>query len=436
MACGVHLGILMMCLVQAEHVRCLWASQAQSSHRQNGNIYVGLSQQDGGLRQLGGNYPQNQLRQASSQSSGFNTDAAVNSGYSQGLSSRDYTQTLSQPAQSGYPSVRFVQSSSLLKPNWQMTKLNKVNAQKVPKKQLFGLSTSIVGESSVSKYSEKQNDHNYVGKRTWPVQQLTPHASSYLFSGSASVWSPSKSSRQSAVQQAPSAAAETLAYNWQRGHSSMKSSSLFSAAAPAPQKNSAQMQTSANARARVSSRHSSKASKPGGSSTHQNERIQNNPSQIDSGKQYQSKLFPVNEGNANGHYKASSTSSLAINHLSHSQSLPTVGFHSRSLEMPTNTRLSYKPSYTSTEQIPSSTSSLYASWSSRNQAQGAHNLPASGSSRVGTSAQRFAPTRTYDIPQRFGGFAIRRLKEPVDRKEESVRKPQQTYSSITAEHVF
>ncbi|KAK5911609.1 hypothetical protein CgunFtcFv8_005769 [Champsocephalus gunnari] len=40
MTCGVHLGIFLIVLVQAEHVRCLWASQAQSKN----NTYVGFRQ--------------------------------------------------------------------------------------------------------------------------------------------------------------------------------------------------------------------------------------------------------------------------------------------------------------------------------------------------------------------------------------------------------
>lgn len=53
--------------------------------------------------------------------------------------------------------------------------------------------------------------------------------------------------------------------------------------------------------------------------------------------------------------------------------------------------------------------------------------------RVGTSGQRFAPSKTFKIPPRFGGYAIRRLKEP-EQRELSVRQiytapPQQQASS-------
>ncbi|XP_035849308.1 uncharacterized protein LOC116035939 isoform X2 [Sander lucioperca] len=71
MAHGVCLGFLLICLVQAEHVQCLWATQGEqetkcvtvhflADHRLSSN--VGLSQKDSGV---GGSYPQNHLRQAS-----------------------------------------------------------------------------------------------------------------------------------------------------------------------------------------------------------------------------------------------------------------------------------------------------------------------------------------------------------------------------------
>lgn len=399
---------------------------AQSFQKQNGNRYVGFSQQDSGL---GGSYLQNQLRRSSvspgsAQSSSLNTETAVSSGYSKGLSSSGYKQTVSQPAQGGYASVRFAQSSSVSKPNWQMSKSNQA---KVPKKQSFSLSASIASGSSLSKYSQNRNDLTDISKkRTWPIQQGTPRDSKYLSSSSASVLSPRTSysftsaSHQSAAQKFPSAAAET-AYYGQRGNSpSVKSSSLFSAVAPASQRNPVRMQTSASARARrVSSHRSAKASTPSHLSSPQNGRIGNNPGQTEVGKPYRSKLFPGTGGNAQGSYSRSLP-------VSNKHSAP-VGFQPRSLEKPTNQRLSYKPSYTSTEQIPSSPSSLQASWNSRTSTQGARNLPASGSGGAGTSGQRFAPTRTHSIPQRFGGFAIRRLRDPADQKEESGGKPQQTY---------
>ncbi|XP_034417609.1 uncharacterized protein LOC117750480 [Cyclopterus lumpus] len=172
MACGVHLGILLICLVQAEHVRCLWATQARG---QNSNTYVGFSQQRGGP---GGSYPQNELRQASgspgsAQSSSFNTDPDVSSGYSQRFPSSRYTQAVSRPAKSGFASVKLAQSSSESKPNWRTTTLNQEHVQKMPKKKPFAFSGSIAGGSSLSKYHQTPVSK----KRTGPGQQGSPGTS-------------------------------------------------------------------------------------------------------------------------------------------------------------------------------------------------------------------------------------------------------------------
>ncbi|XP_044026831.1 uncharacterized protein LOC122863965 [Siniperca chuatsi] len=451
MAYGVHLGILLVCLVQAEHVCCLWVTQAQSSQRQNGNIYAGFSQQDDGLRRLEES-PQNQLRQASvsprsAQSSSLNKETAGSSAYRQELSSSAYSQSLSQPAQGGYASVKLTQSNLLSKPNWQTIELNQVN---MPKKQFSGLSSSLASGNSLTDSIQNQNDLTDISKRTWPTQQGTLRASNYLSSSFASVQSPSKSnslksaSHQSAVQQAPSAAAaETgAAYYGRRGYSpSVISSSMLSPGAPVPQKKSIQSQTSARALARrVSSRRSSKTAKPSSFSSPQNGGIGNNPSQAEAVKPYQSKLFSMNKGNAQGSYQPASMSNIAYSQESYSQSLPVskhnapVGFQPHSLEMPTSQRWSYNPSYTSIVQLPSSMSPLKASWNS-NSAQGARNFPASGNGRAGTSAQGFAPTRTHSIPQRFGGSAIRRLKEPADQTDRRIGKPQQTYTAPSQQTV-
>ncbi|XP_036949116.1 uncharacterized protein LOC119016874 [Acanthopagrus latus] len=369
MACGVHLGILLICLAQAEHVRCSWSKQAQSSQRQNSNAYVGFAQQQSGQGRLASNYPQNQLRLASAQSRSFNTELAASSGrrFSQVYSSGGDTNFHSQPTQSGHSSVRLVQSSSLSKPNWRPAKSNRANAQTSPKNS-FGLSTAIASGSSVSKYKKPNDFANVSKKRTWPVQQGTAHVGKYVSSSSTAVQSPRS---LSAAQKAPSAAAAPASY-WPRSYVPVESSSRFSVGAPA-----LQMQTSATARARrVSSHRGSKASKPSRFSP-SNERSVNNPSQTEAGNRYKSKLFQPTGGNAQG-----------------SQSLPASQKQNA---------LNVQPrSYTSTK------------------------LPASESSGTGASGQRFAPTRTYDIPDRFGGFAIRRLKEPADQKV-SVREPQQSY---------
>ena len=200
-------------------------------------------------------------------------------------------------------------------------------------KQRFGLSASIAGGSSLSKYDQTPISK----KRTRPVQQGAPSTSHYRSSSSASLQSPRErySLKSSAVS-------ETPASSGRKGYSkSMKSSSLSSDGAAASRRIPVQTKTSASGAARrVSSRRSSVGSKP-----------RNDPSQTRAGTPYPSKLVPVN----------------------------------------------------------------------------VRNLPASGTSSVETSGQGFAPSRIHNIPQRFGGYAIRRLKEPADQKEVSVRKQQQTY---------
>ncbi|CAK6961104.1 uncharacterized protein LOC121912395 [Scomber scombrus] len=346
MACGIHLGIFLICLVQAEHVRCLWASQAQSSKRQNGNAYVGFPQQDSGLR-LGGSYLQNQFRQASTdpdsaQSSSFNMQA----GYSQGPSSRDYTQGVSQPAQNSYFSVKAGKSSLLSNPNWKTSSLAQLNAQKVPKRE-FGLSTYIVSGTTLNSSHKKQNSP--INSRTWPVQQGTQRTSQYLSSSSASVKSPRESfsfkpaSSQMAAQK-PSSTANAPAYYWQK-----QAPKDFSPRAPDQQRKIVKMQTSASAPARrVSSLRSAKAPKKPFNFSTSNEGPRYSPSQSGAGN----------------------------------------------------------PSL-----------SIY-------QQKGSPN------SRAGTSGQRFAPTKTHNIPERFGGFAIRRLGD-TDQKVQNTWKPQQTYMAPT-----
>ncbi|XP_034748649.1 protein app1-like [Etheostoma cragini] len=103
MACGVHLGLLLICLVQAKHVLCLWATQ---DHRQHSD--VGLVQQDSGVSS---SYPQNQLRQAfpfprSAQSSSRNAGHLVSSDSSKGISGSGYIQP-----RSGHAAIKYLSSS-------------------------------------------------------------------------------------------------------------------------------------------------------------------------------------------------------------------------------------------------------------------------------------------------------------------------------------
>ncbi|KAI9548575.1 hypothetical protein NQZ68_007442 [Dissostichus eleginoides] len=301
MTCGVHLGIFLIVLVQAEHVRCLWASQAQS---QKNNTYVGFGQNN---REAGVNYLQNRLRQAppsSARSRNLNIPSAVGSSFSRGPSTGGYTQTVSQPAKSGFAKVRLVQGSSLSKPN-----LNRV-----PKQRFHGLSGAIAGSDSLSKSSNKNTG---------------------------------------------------------------KSSSLFGAGAPEPNQTPARTKTSSSGRAKLVSK-TDKHSRPS---------APKNPSQTEVVNPYKSELFSGNAGNARGSYKTTSMASS----------------YGTSLESNVGNYPVFKPRSYST------------SYDSK-------------SSREGTSGKKFAPTKTHIIPDKFGGYAIRRLKAPGQEKV-SVRKPQQAYQT-------
>ncbi|XP_026155994.1 uncharacterized protein LOC113126253 [Mastacembelus armatus] len=301
MACGVHLGIMLVCLVQAEHVCCLWATQGQSSQRRNGNRYVGFLHQGSGLKRLYGSHPQNQFRQASVstgsvQSSSLNTETVLNMGYGHGLPSSGYTQSLS-------------------------------------------------------------------------------------------------------LQKSPSADVKTSVYYGQkRVPLSTKCSGLFSGEALVEHQNSGWMQTSATAPGRrVSLRHRAVAAKLSSLPSAQN------PSQLQAGKLY--------------HHEPLGESVESSTELQYKQN-GVITLHPYKVNIPPSKRLSY----TASEKSPSSMISNQDSWN-RTPIQGDCNLPASGHG----TAQHFAPTKTYGIPQRFGGYIIRRLKNPADQSEVSVQKPQQTF---------
>ncbi|XP_069372990.1 uncharacterized protein [Paralichthys olivaceus] len=403
MACGIHLGtFLLICLFQAEHVRCSWATQALGSQRQNSNAYVGFLQKDSGLRTVGSN-PQNKFRQASvspglAQSSILNPEPAVSSGYNQGFSSSGYTQTVSQPAHSGYASVRLAQSSSGSNPNWQKIGSKQVNAQSVPKLQFLGLSTAIASGSSLSKHSQNQN--SLTDRRTWPTEQGTQRINQH----------PSRNS----------ASAQNPAYSAQVGYAqSSRSSSLFSAEGPVPKDSSVRKHTSATARARrVSSRPKAAASKPSRFSVSQNEGTRNNPSQTVDGNWFQSKLFTVTQGSAQGGYKpASNMASSYPQSVAEPYKQNAAAFAPRSLRG--SQGLNYDSSYTATEQMPSQTHPASLVWNTRNQEEG-------GLRVTGGSSQHFSPTRTHSIPHRFGGSPIRRLRGSSDQKQ-VVRTPQLKY---------
>ncbi|XP_037532345.1 uncharacterized protein LOC119409522 [Nematolebias whitei] len=98
MTCGLGLGILVVVLVQAEHVCCLWTKGAQSF--QSSNPHVGFPPPDSSLIKSG-SYPQDRVRQgfisqSSVRSRSSNTGPAVPSGSGPGLSTRSSTQAASQ----------------------------------------------------------------------------------------------------------------------------------------------------------------------------------------------------------------------------------------------------------------------------------------------------------------------------------------------------
>nr|XP_040044607.1 uncharacterized protein LOC120826411 [Gasterosteus aculeatus aculeatus] len=173
MACGALLRILLICLVQAERVRCLWAAKAP---RQNGNMHVGFSQHSS---VFGGNYPENGPEQTSgyvgsAQRGSFGADAGVGSVYSQRFPSNHYRQTSSQPAKRVYSAAGSVRSSSESKPaNRPTTNLKKQNVQRTPKKANCDVSAG----SSISQYDQTPN-----GKVTWLGQRETPRAAKHQFS--------------------------------------------------------------------------------------------------------------------------------------------------------------------------------------------------------------------------------------------------------------
>ncbi|MED6249130.1 hypothetical protein ATANTOWER_009797 [Ataeniobius toweri] len=155
MTCGLDLGILLICLVQAELVCCSRAKEALRP--QNSNTYAGFSPPDIKPSKFS-RHLQDQFREGFSsprsvQSSTFNSNPAVNSSSGLRPSTRRYT-PLSWPAQS---SRRLGQSSMVINPTWKKTSSQKSNTQSVPK-QSFAPSSSV-GRASVSQLSENKKEH-------------------------------------------------------------------------------------------------------------------------------------------------------------------------------------------------------------------------------------------------------------------------------------
>ncbi|XP_047187787.1 flocculation protein FLO11-like isoform X2 [Scophthalmus maximus] len=169
-----------------------------------------------------------------------------------------------------------------------------------------------------------------------------------------------------------------------------RSSSMLGAGAPVPH-NSVKRRTSATAPARrVSSQRRAKEFRQAQITSPENER-KGNPNW--------SKLFPpVTGGTAQGSYKPTSNmaSSLASYPRAPYKQNAAV-FQPRGLSPPTSQR------FGSSEQTPGSTSSV----------------------RAGSSPQRYAPTRTLNIPWSFGGSPIKRLKGSV------VQKPQVKHTAAS-----
>lgn len=77
------------------------------------------------------------------------------------------------------------------------------------------------------------------------------------------------------------------------------------------------------------------------------------------------------------------------------------------------------------------------SWNGQSVAQGPPGFPNSDNSGRGLSpGVRYAPTRTYNIPDQYGGSVIRRLADPAGPAEEGTRKPQQTYTAPPRQREF
>lgn len=351
---------------------------AYSPRMRNGNRYVGFSQQDGRLRRLDGSYSQDQIRQAF-----ISPRLAHSSSLSTGTTvNRGYSEGLSASSYEQTVSepaqslVRLVQSSLVTKPNW-YTNVKSVNAQEVPNRSSFSLSAAVASGNSLNGLGQNQNSLPDSSKEmTWPFQRGTPQTSKAGSSSSASL--------------------QTLT-----GSSSFKPASQHSAAQkPASAAVRGQMSASAPAK-RVTQHKSEPLSITRDFPVH------------GYGKPYGNTLLPANTGNTQVGYMPSSTSNMMV---------------------------SYKPSYTFAEQRPTSSNPLQTPWGIRNPAQEVHSLPAYGSNTVGNLAQRFAPTRIYEVPEHFGGYAIRRLgDEEVEQVPQTTTPPPQQMEHLNpskSEHPY
>ncbi|XP_029918790.1 uncharacterized protein LOC115367258 isoform X2 [Myripristis murdjan] len=306
-----------------------------------------------------------------------------------------------------------------------------------------------------------------MGKGTWPVQSSTLRTGQYL---SSPVQSPSResysftSASHQPVGQSSSTATKTPAYYGQSSAMLFKEQSagffpsngdsrqpprLFTRGTHVPKQDYSQLKSSASSPARrVSLRRTNfEALKAAPRAPDQSESTDSyNPSYSQGIKAYRSLLFSANGGgNVQGepNFIPRAVKSSSFSHgqpaPAYSQNTPSSLLQQHSVQMPiTRGHVRYQPSYTSTAEkhIPNSVGSPKVLWNTRTTTQEAHNLPASGSGQTQyggteTSGPRFAPTVVHKIPKPYGGFPIRRLRDPVESIAD-VKRPQPTQLTYTA----
>nr|XP_054606708.1 uncharacterized protein LOC107376299 [Nothobranchius furzeri] len=130
-ACGLGLGLLLIVLVQAEHVWCSLPNEAQRF--QHGNTYAGLQRLDEEPRKFSN--PQNKVRRILVSPNLLknhfsNVGPSVKQGSSKGLSTSSYLEVLSQPAQG---SARLVKSHLVPRTSGRRPASLRANAQAEPK---------------------------------------------------------------------------------------------------------------------------------------------------------------------------------------------------------------------------------------------------------------------------------------------------------------
>ncbi|XP_057684349.1 uncharacterized protein LOC130910803 [Corythoichthys intestinalis] len=139
MACGIYLGVLLICFLQAEHVRCLWASQEVE-----GKAYVGFVQDGDNDLSVPNKAPQNQFRQVVRASAQSGSSARIYSPNADGL----YRPRV------GYSSLKVVRQRPVVTPV-------KNEVHQKPKRP--NLSSVVVSSGSVSRHH--QHASHLTGRR-------------------------------------------------------------------------------------------------------------------------------------------------------------------------------------------------------------------------------------------------------------------------------